>query len=69
MEEERNAGMELYKNLCGETERTQRELADVNAKIVKLHSARDKYKIAINDFTDKIKASEAISVTVFVRII
>lgn len=61
--------MELYKNLCEETERTQRELADVNAKIAKLHSARDKYKTAINDFTDKIKASEAISVTVFVSII
>nr|XP_050857730.1 structural maintenance of chromosomes protein 6 isoform X2 [Vespula vulgaris] len=68
VEEERNAGMELYKNLCGETERTQRELADVNAKIAKLHTARDKYKIAINDFTDKIKASEAISVTVFEEI-
>ncbi|XP_046814733.1 structural maintenance of chromosomes protein 6 isoform X1 [Vespa crabro] len=65
VEEERNAGMKLYTNLCEQTERTQRELADVNAKIAKLHSARDKYKTAINDFTDKIKASEAISVTVF----
>ncbi|XP_043494433.1 structural maintenance of chromosomes protein 6 [Polistes fuscatus] len=65
VEEEKNATTKLYANLCEEKERTNRELADVNAKVEKLHCARDKYKTAINDLTDKMKANEATSVTVF----
>ncbi|KAK2582068.1 hypothetical protein KPH14_002772 [Odynerus spinipes] len=64
-EEERNSAMTSYKNIYEETERTKIELAEVTAKVAKLRSAQNKYKTAISDITDKMEATETISVTVF----
>ncbi|KAI4490402.1 hypothetical protein M0802_010673 [Mischocyttarus mexicanus] len=65
VEEEKNASLKLYGNLCEEKERTNLELTDINAKVNRLYSARDKCKTSINDLTDKLKPNEATSVALF----